>query len=271
MDGSTDGLFDENGNPRSPAQWFRVTSFRVLQDECGIYFTCENPFEIRNPYVKDSVTSYQNDNLALAYIHHKARVRATFTIEGSSSISVHNIYPDVIERASAIPDPNVMRRVRVVQRRNRYKKTVNLGQYKDQTTNQVALMERVGTGKVLNDALNYPRDRTLKWFYERRIDHSAAARAELSRHQAVAGDWKISGKMSVPWIETDCRPGMAVNQIEETGSGIARNLDFRALAGQGELIGPHIAGVIYSFQAGGYRTTFPIEDWRAISELGPQQ
>lgn len=273
LDGSLDGVFDtELGVPVSPANWFRVTAFRVLQDECGIYLTAENPFDIRNPYVKDTVGSYQFDNLALAYVHHKARVRATFTIEGSSIKGAQ--YPDIVEGASELPDPTIMRRSRVVQRRGRYKKTVNLGQFKDLTTNQTGLISPIGPAKLLNDNLDfYSRRADEKWFYMRKIDHAAAARAELARHQAVAGDWKVSGKFVVPWPETDCRPGMVVTEVAETGgssSTVARNLDFRALAGPGVLVAPHIAGVVYTFDSGGFRTAAVIEDWRAIAELGPQ-
>ena len=67
----------------------------------------------------------------------------------------------------------------------------------------------------------------------------------------------------VPWIEIDARPGKVVPHVE----GRESTLDFKTFAaGQSATLAPHIAGVVYTFGRGGFRTECALEDWRDMIE-----
>lgn len=271
-----DDYVDAHDANKKTTSWYRVDSFRVLQDELGIYFTWENPFDLVNLHREIAVANYQNLNPFCAYINHTFRVRATFSFEASSTPDVDDGTEDSIETATDLPDPSVLQRCRIINRRDRYKKTVNLGQFKDRVTNRQAALVDYNAQALLSQDLLHPADNlspSFFWHLYRAVDQSAAARAELSRQQAMSGDWRVSGKFTIPWIETNAKPGSVVEKLDETSAptsgAVARGLDFRMLAGPAQQVGPMIAGTTYTFDRGGFRTTCALADWRSMQDMGP--
>lgn len=232
--------------------WFDWSSFTVLDDELGVILNFDNPWDVRYPKQLDSATSFQKANLILAYLYHNVRVRITATIESS-------------ERRDFFPAPHAspyLDFTRAIVRRDRYRRQVVNSILRDKVTRDPAAITPLAAG--LGGADPIPN---AKYFLFRPVDDVAGMVEEANRIIAFQGDAKASSVLVIPWIETTALPGLYVEGVEEVGDGVPRQTSFTTDLGNGLKLSPHVAGAIFTFEAGGHRTMLTLEDWRALSEL----
>lgn len=233
---------------RGDNEWFEWPSFSILEDECGVLLNFDNPADVR-PGNVEANPSERRQNILMAYLHNDLRVRVTATIESSEP------------RLWVPPAMSVgwQDRARITVRRDRYVRQVVASIHTPFTT---PFPEEIVPHTVDPDDPS-PR------FVFRFVDDVPGTMDEANRLQALQGDFKASGRFVIPWVETDARPGLYVNEVQCVGDpGLPqRNIIFKTDLGGGVSIAPHIAGVVYLFGAGGHRTLVALDDWRSIAEL----
>lgn len=277
-------------DPFKNLYWFEWPAFEVLPDELGVRLSFENPFDVTDAANRPNSGVVANTaiNLFYAYVTHNLRVRITATIEGSNDVKITPTPWAVTE----------LPRANVTQRSERYFRRVVCSKHADRVTadpHQVTLLNAPsgstggGIPPVVLQGDSGPTgpDADRRYFlfksnsqispsagtgYEPTKfpawDDSRAALEQCTRLQSMGADPKFSSTFTIPWIELGARPGMAVKELKETQAltgEYPRNISFATVLVNGQFLCPAIAGVTYTFSAGGFRSTVALEDWRAMA------